>query len=185
MTIDLYVNEKSGKHTIQHDLNFANEMYEAKHTIVFKNPSSALLNILKETGPVPGEENGRKKDSEKKRKRPTGNVDIEKLAENLVKLDEESLLQVVQMIHDNKTPDTYTKNDVEREFTIPPASATYTGVHFTLPFRSRDRTNLVFQIQRASSTLIFTPFRIILPRCSGITPINRLTCSNPLWHWCI
>lgn len=132
MTIDLYVNEKSGKHTIQHDLNFANEKYEAKHTIVFKNPSSALLNILRETGPVPGEENGRKKDSEKKRKRPTGNVDIEKLAENLVKLDEESLLQVVQMIHDNKTADTYTKNDVERKFTTPLRVLLYTLVSILL-----------------------------------------------------
>lgn len=40
---------------------------------------------------------------------------MEKLAEGLQKLQEEHLLQVVQMVHDNKTPETYIKNDVERE----------------------------------------------------------------------
>ena len=40
---------------------------------------------------------------------------MDKLAENLQKLGEEDLLQVVQMVHDNKTPETYTKNDVERK----------------------------------------------------------------------
>jgi transcription initiation factor IIF auxiliary subunit len=38
---------------------------------------------------------------------------MEKLAEALPQLQEEDLLQVVQMVHDNKTEDTYTKNDVE------------------------------------------------------------------------
>ena len=40
---------------------------------------------------------------------------MEKLAEGLQKLDEDSLLLVVQMIHDNKTESTYVKNDVERK----------------------------------------------------------------------
>ena len=40
---------------------------------------------------------------------------MDKLAEGLVKLSEDELLQVVQIIHDNKTDDTYTKNDVERK----------------------------------------------------------------------
>ena len=39
---------------------------------------------------------------------------MDKLADNLQKLGEDDLLQVVQMVHDNKTPETYTKNDVER-----------------------------------------------------------------------
>ena len=39
---------------------------------------------------------------------------MEKLADNLQRLSEDDLLQVVQLIHDNKAPDTYTKNDVER-----------------------------------------------------------------------
>lgn len=38
---------------------------------------------------------------------------MEKLAEALPQLVEDDLLQVVQMVHDNKTDDTYTKNDVE------------------------------------------------------------------------
>jgi transcription initiation factor IIF auxiliary subunit len=44
---------------------------------------------------------------------------MEKLADGLQKLEEEDLLHVVQMIHDQKTPETYTKNDVERgEFIV-------------------------------------------------------------------
>lgn len=38
---------------------------------------------------------------------------MEKLAEGLQKLGEDDLLQVVQMVHDNKNETTYTKNDVE------------------------------------------------------------------------
>lgn len=38
---------------------------------------------------------------------------MEKLAEALPLLGEDDLLQVVQMVHDNKTDETYTKNDVE------------------------------------------------------------------------
>lgn len=38
---------------------------------------------------------------------------MDKLADGLQKLNEDDLLQVVQMVHDNKTPDSYTKNDVE------------------------------------------------------------------------
>lgn len=40
---------------------------------------------------------------------------MEKLADNLQKLGEDDLLQVVEMVHNNKTADTYTKNDVERK----------------------------------------------------------------------
>lgn len=43
-------------------------------------------------------------------------VDMEKLAENMQKMTEDDLLLVVQMIHDNKTADTWTKNDVDRTF---------------------------------------------------------------------
>ena len=39
---------------------------------------------------------------------------MEKLADNLQKLGEDDLLQVVEMVHNNKTAETYTKNDVER-----------------------------------------------------------------------
>ena len=42
-------------------------------------------------------------------------VDMDKLAEGLQKLSEDNLLSVVQMIHDNKSDETYIKNDVDRE----------------------------------------------------------------------
>lgn len=114
MLIDLHT-EKGGKHTVPHDLNFASPRYEVKHTITFRNPNAALLEKLKESGPVPGDDaNGvRKKEKEAKKKKTT--VDMDKLADGLVKLQEDDLLQVVQMIHDNKSEDTYTKNDVDRE----------------------------------------------------------------------
>jgi len=38
---------------------------------------------------------------------------MEKLADGLQRLTEDDLLQVVQMVHDHKTAETYTKNDVE------------------------------------------------------------------------
>jgi len=114
MTIDLFTAEKGGKHTIQHDLNFAKPKYEAKHTISFKNPNPALLALLRESGPVPGEDaNGGRKKADGGKKKKTA-VDMDKLADGLVKLQEDDLLQVVQMIHDNKSEDTYTKNDVDQ-----------------------------------------------------------------------
>ena len=120
MTIDLFTTEKGGKSTLVHDLNFAKPMYESKHIVTFKNPSAALVNLLRDSGPVPGDENGARKKTEadKKRKRAAG-IDMEKLADSLVKLNEDDLLYVVQMIHDNKSDDTYTKNDIERK-SVPP-----------------------------------------------------------------
>ena len=38
---------------------------------------------------------------------------MDKLAENLQRLQEDDLLQVVQMIHDHKSPESFTKNDVD------------------------------------------------------------------------
>jgi transcription initiation factor IIF auxiliary subunit len=38
---------------------------------------------------------------------------MEKLADGLQKLGEDDLLQVVTMIHDGKSQETYTRNDVE------------------------------------------------------------------------
>jgi len=58
---------------------------------------------------------------EKKRQKTSRNVDMEKLAEALPMLQEDDLLQVVQMVHDNKTEDTYTKNDTESESPFPPS----------------------------------------------------------------
>lgn len=43
---------------------------------------------------------------------------MEKLADGLQKLPEDDLLSVVQMVHDGKDPNTYTKNDVESKSDI-------------------------------------------------------------------
>ncbi|EZF25060.1 hypothetical protein H112_02556 [Trichophyton rubrum D6] len=126
-------------HSITHDLNFQSSKYESKHVIVcittrfirhkyspinpnlggqtFKNPKPPLLAQLRESGPVPGDENGVKKrgqEESKKKKRADKNVDMDKLADGLQKLGEDDLLQVVQMVHDNKSSDSYTKNDIEQ-----------------------------------------------------------------------
>lgn len=42
---------------------------------------------------------------------------MDKMADGLTKLNEDDLLQVIQMIHDNKNEDTYVKNDVEGMWT--------------------------------------------------------------------
>ena len=114
MTIDLFASEKGGKNTLSHDLNFAKPRYESKHTISFRNPNQALLALLRESGPVPGEDaNGKRKDGDAKKRKRAPAVDFDKLGDQLVKLNEDDLLHVVQMIHDNKSDDSYTKNDVE------------------------------------------------------------------------
>lgn len=48
---------------------------------------------------------------------------MDKLADGLQRLGEDDLLQVVQMVHDNKAPDSYTKNDVERKSSMPVRSS--------------------------------------------------------------
>jgi len=150
MTIDLYTTEKGGKNTLVHDLNFAKGRYEAKHVVTFKNPSAALINILRDSGPVPGDENGTKRKGEKvPRKKTINSVDMEKLADGLVKLGEDDLLQVVQMIHDNKSDETYTKNDIEREY-----PQFQCGAPLTI-------------MQRASSTSTCTPYQIHWSKCFG------------------
>ncbi|OMP87815.1 Transcription initiation factor TFIID subunit 14 [Diplodia seriata] len=117
MQIILSAAGKGADHTIDHDLNFQTERYEAKHTITFKNPKPELLQLLKESGPIPGEENGARSrsalPSANSKKKKDKAVDMEKLADGLQRLGEDDLLQVVQMVHDNKSSDTYTKNDVE------------------------------------------------------------------------
>jgi transcription initiation factor IIF auxiliary subunit len=119
LTIDLFAAEKGGKHSIPHDLNFAVAEYEAKHVVSFKNPNPAVLELLRRSGPVPGEAaNGARKKGaaggpdEKKRRRMT-QVDMDRLADGMVRLDEDDLLQMVQLIHDHKSEESYTKNDVD------------------------------------------------------------------------
>jgi transcription initiation factor TFIID/TFIIF subunit len=121
--------ELSGKtHEVLHDLNFQQEKYEVKHVINFKKPTGPMLDELRESGPIPGEaaingDTGKKRASEigaggeKKRKKggDSKGFDMDKLAEGLQKLNEDDLLQVVQMVHDNKSEESWMRNDVERK----------------------------------------------------------------------
>lgn len=107
-----------------------------KHVINFRTPKagSLLLDKLRSSGPVPGDTaNGEKKRASdiggagagaaqqpKKKKGGDGKgVDMDLLADGLQKLDEDDLLQVVQMVHDNKSEESWMRNDVEREFPSP------------------------------------------------------------------
>ncbi|KAI0142836.1 transcription initiation factor IIF-like protein [Xylariaceae sp. FL1272] len=119
MSIDLYTTEKA-KQTIFHDLNFQSPRYEIEQAVTFKNPSQALVQALRETGPVgDGDESkakARKAADGKKRKHQ---FDYEKIGDALTKLNEDDLLHVIQLIHDHKSEETMTQNDLERgEFTV-------------------------------------------------------------------
>lgn len=85
------------------------------HTVVFKNPSQALQERLRETGPLPSDEERPKKKGLVSKK-GTQKYDYEKIAEALEKLEEEDLLRVIQLINENKGPDTYIRSDVEGKF---------------------------------------------------------------------
>ncbi|TKA62236.1 hypothetical protein B0A55_11698 [Friedmanniomyces simplex] len=107
---------KGGDQIINHDLNFQQEEYESTHSVTFRNPKDRLLDLLRDSAPAGEAANGTGASAskpERKRQKTSRNVDMEKLAEALPQLQEDDLLQVVQMVHDNKTEDTYTKNGTE------------------------------------------------------------------------
>jgi transcription initiation factor IIF auxiliary subunit len=118
MTIDVYTTEKGGKHTFVHDLNFAAPQYDVVHSIQFKNPSQALQQILRETGPLPSDEERKLKKADGGKKKKIA-VDIDKMADGIVKLEENDLLQVIQMVHDGKDDNTYIQNNIDAgEFSV-------------------------------------------------------------------
>ena len=95
----------------------------------FKNPKAGLIDLLRDSGPVPGDQaNGAQKraadgavEGQKKKKKGGENskgFDMDKLAEGLQKLNEDDLLSVVQMVHDHKTDDSWMRNDIERKFFV-------------------------------------------------------------------
>lgn len=43
----------------------------------------------------------------------TQKIDMERLADGLQRLHEDDLLEVIKIVHENKTSETYTKNDPE------------------------------------------------------------------------
>jgi transcription initiation factor TFIID/TFIIF subunit len=130
--LEMVLTDVSGKdHAITHDLNFHNNRYEVKQVITFKNPKAPLLGALRGSGPVPGDTAadagtngaGRSKkrqsganETQKRKKPDTKGIDMDKLAEGLQKLGEDDLLQVVQMVHDNKSEESWMRNDVDRKF---------------------------------------------------------------------
>jgi len=114
MTLHCHAIGRGGDHPLNHDLNFQSERYEATHTVSFRSPKPELLAALEAAGV--SLENGLKKSAgvdRKKGGRKEKNVDMEKLADGLQALTEDDLLHVVQLVHDNKSAETYTKNDVE------------------------------------------------------------------------
>ncbi|KOS21235.1 Transcription initiation factor TFIID subunit 14 [Escovopsis weberi] len=118
IAIDCYTTEKTKLAPIIHDLNFQKEKYDVTHTIVFKNPSQALQERLRETGPLPSDEDRPRKKG-LTGKKGTQKFDYEKIADALEKLEEEDLLRVIQLINDNKGPETYIRSDLEAgEFSI-------------------------------------------------------------------
>lgn len=119
-------NPKGGDTTVLHDLNFAQERYENFHSVTFRNPKPELAERLRESGPVgdsngsgaaaaPSAAGGAAAAAKPAKKKGTRAVDMEKLATGMESLGEDDLLHVVQLVHDNKSEDTYTKNDVESE----------------------------------------------------------------------
>jgi len=115
ITLTPFGNPKGGEATMVHDLNFAQEKYESFHTVTFRNPKPELADRLRESGSVGDvSANGAAKAAPKK-KGGARAVDMEKLASGLERLGEDDLLHVVQLVHDNKSEETYMKNDVESE----------------------------------------------------------------------
>ena len=113
--------------------------------------------VLKESGPVPGDANGVKgAESAKKKRRPdkgvspvvlcsdsgladdaTLQIDMDKLADNLQKMSEDDLLAIVQMIHDKKSPETMTKNDVDRKRAWDPSWSSSRNANVAVHIRRR------------------------------------------------
>lgn len=113
MTIDMYTTEKGGKTSIPHDLNFAKPTYENIHKVTFKNPSMALQAILRETGPVPTDEERKTKKADAGPKNKKRVYDIEKMADALPQCEEDDLLQIIQMIHDGKSDNSFVSNNID------------------------------------------------------------------------
>ncbi|KAK9361182.1 yeats family-domain-containing protein [Lipomyces starkeyi] len=130
MTIIMHVVDKGGEKSIIHDLNFLEPKYESEHKLSFPTSRPLLAKLLAESGslpdsavsgsPLPADEAKKEKRkhegaeaSKKKTKHEKSSIDVERLAEGLEKLGQDDILQVVQMVTENRTSDMYVKNDVE------------------------------------------------------------------------
>lgn len=125
ISIDLYTTEKTKLAPIMQDLNFLQNKYSAVHDVTFKNPSQALQEKLRETGPLPSDEDRPRKKGVAgavSGKKGSQKFDYEKIADALQNLEEEDLLKVIQLINENKGPDTYIRSDIEGKWTSLPLS---------------------------------------------------------------
>lgn len=118
INIDLYTTEKT-KMSVLVDLNFAKNEYTTEHNITFKNPSQALQEKLRETGPLPNDDDkGGRSGKKASGKKGAQKFDYEKIADALQKLEEEDILKVIQVINENKGPDTFIRSDIDGEFAL-------------------------------------------------------------------
>jgi hypothetical protein len=151
--VDCYITEKQ-KQSFPHDLHFGAESYDEVHTVGFKNPSQALQQILRETGPLPTDEKKRPGAG----KKPSQKYDFEQIAAALQQLDEDDLLRVIQIINDNRTPEMYIKSDVEGECRIQ-TTESRRGHAFDAPCVSpplvRLWNALLFALLKGASVLLF------------------------------
>lgn len=138
LLISCHLLEKAGERKITHDLHFMKDTYEADHVIQVPISKPLLYAEVEKSGPIDEasavttaiNDNKRKTaaiNGESKTKKVKtaasstvkGNVDLEKLAFGLTKLNEDDLVGVVQMVTDNRTPEMNITNNVEEgEFVI-------------------------------------------------------------------
>lgn len=118
MVIDCYTTEKS-KQSIPHDLNFQSNHYESERTVSFKNPSQALQNVLRETGPLPTDEDRARRKGAAGPKKAGQKYDYEKIADALTRLEEDDLLRVIQLINESRNEGMYIKSDLDCEYFHP------------------------------------------------------------------
>lgn len=131
MHIALHYTDSGGSQQFTHDLNFqSGDSYTKTQQLTFKNPKPNLLRALQGGGkpgatgtglsgggtPASKRVGEDKVSSKPKKRRP---VDIDRLADGLQQLQEDDLLQIVQLVNDQKTEDMYVRNDLEEgEFHI-------------------------------------------------------------------
>lgn len=148
LLISAHLLEKGGEKKITHDLHFMKDAYEIDHVIQVPTNKPLLRAELEKSGSVdevastaaatpnatataattPGDKrkastvNGDVKTKKAKTASAStvkGSVNLEKLAFGLTKLNEDTLVGVVQMITDNKTPEMNITNNIEEgEFVI-------------------------------------------------------------------
>lgn len=146
LLISAHLLEKGGEKKLSHDLHFMKDAYEIDHVIQVPINKPLLKAELEKSGAVddavtpstpsstvasaatPGDKrkapstNGDSKAKKAKSASAStikGSVNLEKLAFGLTKLNEDTLVGVVQMITDNRTPEMNITNNVEEgEFVI-------------------------------------------------------------------